>query len=460
MGIRTMESIGSYLKSKRETYGLTLDDIYARTKIRHHVIEQIENDNFSVMPAPYLKSFLRTYCDMVGIEPDEAQQLISRVGLPSKPVVQQAVQTPAAEQKPAETVRPNKPTPPKAERSVKPLLIRGFVYAGIFLGIVILAYEFVFKPDPSKKSQSPQKNDTSLLTVVGNTVVGIIDESVANDSLVLEFKANDQVWLTLTADGKFSRQLVLNPQEKRSWSAKEFFTLSVSNAGALEITRNGKPLPQLGAMGEFVRSIKITKDELITSASPYNKQVSSSSTPSPQQQQTTAITPKPKPTVEQTVPTQKPTMSVPQKNMTQQATIPKATQQPKPLPKEQPPIIKEKSVVKNQQNQQAPAKNVVSTPKPTIQQKPAEVQKPTATKQAEKDKKENTPKPVKEKEQKQELTKAEKRALREAEKEQKEREKKARRRRGTLEIEEVPLRPIEQGLPTQKPQPKQIPPDK
>lgn len=430
-----MESLGAYLKNKRETYGLTLDDIYARTKIRHHVIEQIENNNFSVMPAPYLRSFLRTYCDMVGIEPDEAQQLIARIGLPQKPVTAPPVNPAPAQQTEVQTQKPVKHTAPKAEHSVKPLLVRGFVYAGIFLVIVILAYEFVFKPDPNKKAQIPEKADSSLLTVVGNTVVGLIDESVTSDSLMLELRASDQVWLTLTADGKFSRQLVLNAQEKRIWSAKEYFTLSVSNAGALEISRNGQILPVLGEKGEFVRSIKITKDEFITSSSSYNKQITSENQQSTSQSQQNAIVPKPKPTVEQAVPVQKPVIT-PQKNTTN--TQKQTVKEPVSTPKKE---------------------NIVKTPPKTTNTTTTQTKQPTNTppKQTEVTPKPNQTKQAVVKEKTSEPKKTDSKT--DVKTSQKQQEKKTRqKRRGTLEIEEVPLRPIEQGLPTIKTQPKQIPP--
>lgn len=457
-----MESLGAYLKNKRETYGLTLDDIYARTKIRHHVIEQIENNNFSVMPAPYLRSFLRTYCDMVGIEPDEAQQLIAKVGLPQKSVNTTTVSTPVSSNtETATTSKQTKHAPPKAEHSVKPLLIRGFIYAGIFLVIVVLAYEFIFKPDPGKKAQVPEKGDSSLLTVVGNTVVGLIDESVTNDSIMLELKASEQVWLTLTADGKFSRQLVLNPQEKRTWSAKEYFMLSVSNAGALEIIRNGKTLPQIGEKGEFIRSVKITKDELVTSSSSYNKQITSENQQNTSQSQQNTIIPKPKPTVEQVVPVKKPPTATPQKNTTPQSAVvqkpasqvqqkptnqvqqkPTSQVQQKPTTTKEPaPVIKKDNVVKTPpatnaattQTKQTntPAKQTETTQKPKQTTKEVVVKEKTEPKKTE--------------------------AKPDAKTSQKEKRQK-QKRRGTLEIEEVPLRPIEQGLPTTKTPPKQIPP--
>ena len=175
----------------------------------------------------------------------------------------------------------------------------------------------------------------------------------------MELKASEQVWLTLTADGKFSRQLVLNPQEKRTWSAKEYFMLSVSNAGALEIIRNGKTLPQIGEKGEFIRSVKITKDELITSSSSYNKQVTSTNQQSTPQSQQTTITPKPKPTVEQVVPVKKPPTATPQKNTSPQPAVvqkpasqvqqkPTSQIQQKPTTTKEPvPIIKKDNVLKH-----------------------------------------------------------------------------------------------------------------
>ncbi|MFN5307919.1 MAG: RodZ domain-containing protein [Candidatus Kapaibacterium sp.] len=449
-----MDSIGAYLKNRRETYGLTLDDIYARTKIRHHVIEQIEQDNFSIMPAPYLRSFLRTYCEMVKIEEEEIQAIIAKVGVASKP-------TPAVIATPvSDAPKQTRSAPPKAEYSVKPLLLRAFIFAGLFLAIVIAIYTYVFKPDPKSAHTPQQKSDSSLLTVVGNTVVGLIDESVTTDSLLLDMRASDQVWITMTADGKFSRQFLLNANEKRSWSAKEFFLLSVSNAGALEIMRNGKPLPLLGEKGEFVRSVKITKDDLIASSSPYTKQVTPSANTTQQVPQTTA----PKPILQQPkqelpkkeIPKEKPIIQQPKKEPPKQESPKKEVakpiiQQPKQeLPKKD--IAKEKPIIQ-QPKQESPKKEVA---KPIIQQPKQELPKKDIAKEKpiiQQPKKEPPQKEVaKEKvEKKSETTKEPKKESR--------KERRERRKRGSLEIESVPLRSVDEGLPIPKPLPKQIPPE-
>jgi len=433
-----MDSIGAYLKNRRETYGLTLDDIYARTKIRHHVIEQIEQDNFSVMPAPYLRSFLRTYCEMVKIEEDEIQSIIAKVGVAPKPTP--AVIVPTVNEQPKQTMRSS--APPKAEYSVKPLLIRAFIFAALFLGIVVLIYTYVFKPTSASQAQK-EKGDTSLLTVVGNTVVGLIDESVTTDSLVVDLRASDQVWITMTADGKFSRQFLLNANEKRSWSAKEYFLLSVSNAGALEIMRNGKQLPTLGEKGEFVRSVKITKDDLIASSSPYSKQI----TPSAPAATPTTIQP-----TQQAV--QKPVQQAVQKPAQQavQKPVQQAVQKPVQQAVQKP--VQQAVQKPAQQAVQKPAQQAVQKPVQQAVQKPVKetpiAAKPEVAKK-EKSVVEPTKKETAKKEEKTQEAKAEK--TKESKKERRE-----RRKRGAVEIESVPLRPVEEGLPLTKPLPKQIPP--
>lgn len=55
-----MEDIAQKLKAARQKKGLSIADISEKTKIRPHVIEAFEQNNFSVMPAVYVKSFLKT----------------------------------------------------------------------------------------------------------------------------------------------------------------------------------------------------------------------------------------------------------------------------------------------------------------------------------------------------------------------------------------------------------------
>ncbi|PID40554.1 MAG: hypothetical protein CR984_02625, partial [Proteobacteria bacterium] len=69
------ESFGSYLKSFRMKREMTVEAISHQTKIAVHCLRAIEESAHEELPPrAYVKSFLRTYADAVGADPDVAVQ--------------------------------------------------------------------------------------------------------------------------------------------------------------------------------------------------------------------------------------------------------------------------------------------------------------------------------------------------------------------------------------------------
>lgn len=65
-----MKPLHDELKEIRIEKGITLDDIYRETKIRIPFLEKIEEGDFSVVPALFMRAFLREYAEAVGLDQD------------------------------------------------------------------------------------------------------------------------------------------------------------------------------------------------------------------------------------------------------------------------------------------------------------------------------------------------------------------------------------------------------
>ncbi|CAM2889271.1 helix-turn-helix domain-containing protein [Paenibacillus sediminis] len=67
-----MSDLGQQLKEARLQKGLTLDDVQEMTKIRKRYLEAIEAGDYKVLPGSfYVRAFIKTYAEAVGINPDE-----------------------------------------------------------------------------------------------------------------------------------------------------------------------------------------------------------------------------------------------------------------------------------------------------------------------------------------------------------------------------------------------------
>lgn len=67
----TFESPGKYLKAKRESQKLSLKEVADTTRIREPVLRALEEDRYTNLPAIYVKSFLSTYAECLGLDSNE-----------------------------------------------------------------------------------------------------------------------------------------------------------------------------------------------------------------------------------------------------------------------------------------------------------------------------------------------------------------------------------------------------
>src|SRR3954465_1127678 len=65
-----MPSIGETLREARMRQRLDITDVEASTKIRAKYLRALENEDFGMLPgATFVKSFLRTYAEFLGLDP-------------------------------------------------------------------------------------------------------------------------------------------------------------------------------------------------------------------------------------------------------------------------------------------------------------------------------------------------------------------------------------------------------
>jgi cytoskeleton protein RodZ len=76
---KKQESIGQYLRRKREEKGYSLKVISQQTKIHISLLESLEADEFEKLPSKtYVKGFIRSTCKILGSEPSEALELLEK----------------------------------------------------------------------------------------------------------------------------------------------------------------------------------------------------------------------------------------------------------------------------------------------------------------------------------------------------------------------------------------------
>ena len=81
--------------------------------------------------------------------------------------------------------------------------------------------------------------------------------AIPGEGLQLEIASRGTVWLSIAADGETYWQGTMRANETRQVKAQDSVRMTIGDAGAVELTLNGKPLPPAGKAGE-VKTITVT----------------------------------------------------------------------------------------------------------------------------------------------------------------------------------------------------------
>lgn len=66
------QTLGSFLRREREKRGLTLEQVSAATKVSLKILQALEEDAYSNLPAkPFLRGFVASYVRFIGLDPQE-----------------------------------------------------------------------------------------------------------------------------------------------------------------------------------------------------------------------------------------------------------------------------------------------------------------------------------------------------------------------------------------------------
>ena len=117
-----MIDFGSTLRLAREAKGLTLSDIAEKTHIMVQIVEDLENEDFTRIPAPiYGRGFVKLYCEAVGIADPRVliNEFMAIYNGNRAPVIRMRPTTPP----PAPTPAPAAPAPAEPAAPVAPTTV-------------------------------------------------------------------------------------------------------------------------------------------------------------------------------------------------------------------------------------------------------------------------------------------------------------------------------------------------
>jgi len=278
----------SDLKAIRESRGISLRDIFERTRISVANLEAIESGKFDLLPSPVItKSFIKIYSKALGID---SGSILARYEY-----YLETLNTPHREEEVEKTL----PSFSRRYRKVSLWVLFILFMTGM---IIFSLYSYNSNMEtvknqtgetiPTTSGSNPAdtlktnvKNDSADQTIppsqinkkettpaplisqtqttphqveeklktAPNAAVPVIisQQKEIAETYEITIEARELTWLRIAADQILPSEILMKPGEKIKKSASHF-TIDVGNAGGIDISFQGKPLGSLGKQGQVV----------------------------------------------------------------------------------------------------------------------------------------------------------------------------------------------------------------
>jgi len=271
---------------------MSLDDIARSTRVGRRHLEALETDTFGELPAPvFVKGFIRAYCEFLDSSAEEAlglyRETTGEPAAPHGPLRPLLAPRPRhsgplaisiilfvalgaslfalrlglqSSRKDTATVStPTKEEARKATASVSASSVGqpGADTPGTSSAAPIPAAPAASAPAAAlAPSSSPAASSTSAPPPSSPSAT--VDAKPASHHLIV--RAIEPTWLRVQVDEGQVAEELLQAGAVREWNATRRFTLTVGNAGGVEIDLNGKRMPSLGAKGAVIQRLVLPQE--------------------------------------------------------------------------------------------------------------------------------------------------------------------------------------------------------
>jgi cytoskeletal protein RodZ len=234
-----MENIGELLKNRRLELNKSLTDIYEQIRIAPEHLRFLEENNFVFLPETYVKSYLKTYSNALGLRADE---------ILSKHRTNQAEVQHANEEEITTQPEQTKSAPPKN------LVLEWALAAGTL--ILLISIILVYLQYRSQIYARPLSNQNNIglyaPTQVATQSAGNGHESTSKP-IELQIKAFNQVGVQLVIDGEQAPATQVAPDQTIIWNAEHRLDLIIHNAEGINLKVDNREISNLGVSGGKVR---------------------------------------------------------------------------------------------------------------------------------------------------------------------------------------------------------------
>lgn len=284
-------SLGEILQAKREEKEISLEEAARETHISQKYLKALEDEAYDLIPGEtYLYGFLRKYCAILGLDPEEMNRLLKEE-ISSHPHITKKT-IPLPRQREADAI--------SSDGRKDVLLVFSILILGAILWLSLAQFmggeeditpipqsmeakRDVFQKEPLLEESSAPAESTDTPEFSRFTSAELIDTRETSTAwkaqvaeggwisdtqdynpimLVLEAEILKEVWVLVSLDGEEAEETLVPGQIIR-WEAVDRIEITVGDAGNLILRLNDRVLPPLGKKGEVVSRI-FTRKEVIS----------------------------------------------------------------------------------------------------------------------------------------------------------------------------------------------------
>ena len=271
-----METLGDYLKNKREAQNITLEEVAQATRIRRTILEAIENNHYDLIPPKvFTQGFIKSYASYLGLDENDVIKRYHEI------MESLEVKT--------DTDEPVEQQPPQSFLTPTRLLVLGIVcivaltvwllrrnpqpeddtVSNNTLPITSTSSSSVTSPPPA--SQEVPAEEDGDPTVFDREEPAVLEEEPPPEGkqgeetveateteegkaepMALRVVATEQAWMKVQLDQGKPYEALLKSGESLTLKAREKFIIRIGNAGGVELFFNEEPLGNPGKPGEVI----------------------------------------------------------------------------------------------------------------------------------------------------------------------------------------------------------------
>ncbi|MBD3374227.1 DUF4115 domain-containing protein [candidate division KSB1 bacterium] len=253
-----LNKIAHELREQRLAKNFSLEEISAQTKISISYLQKLEEGNFHFLPVVYVRAFLKTFAEQLGLNPDVMANRLND----------------ALEKKAKERDEKNQQEQTLSEQKSNEFkfilwFFRPLIMVAILLLVMVVMLILKCPSDDQKNQTFPfesmEMHDNATRSVPDSAEKPVEKQQpdvelkgFQKQEHILRATAIETTWVRIVFQDSLADEAIFYPGDVKSWESHSPFYLKLGNGGGLRISLDDQNLGLPGQSGQ-VANVKVDR---------------------------------------------------------------------------------------------------------------------------------------------------------------------------------------------------------